>query len=169
MAPEANPDALDDGGAQAAAVPHLADDVVIGDWTVLVAACARVRAEARRSLAARHALDLSVFEVLFQLSRCPAGRQTSSELAAEVSYSSGGFTKLADRLERDGLVVRRSDARDRRLVWIELTEAGFDVVGAASVDHAAFLRDALVERLGAERFSLVAQAMRTLLEADAPA
>lgn len=147
--------------------PDARDDAVIGDWTMLVVACARINAAARRALADRHGLDLQSFEVLFQLSRCPGRRQTSGELAGEVSYSSGGFTKLADRLERSGFVARSADPHDRRLVWLELTRTGLDVVRRASADHAEFLRRSVVERLGAEQFALVTDAMRALLGVDA--
>ena len=42
------------------------------------------------------------FEVLIRLQRTPGNRLPMSRLAREVSLSTGGFTKLADRLEREG-------------------------------------------------------------------
>ena len=47
-----------------------------------------------------------------------------TRLVDEVSFSSGGFTKLADRLEADGLIERRDDPTDRRVRNAALTPEG---------------------------------------------
>ena len=46
-------------------------------------------------------------EVLFRLRRTPGEALPSTRLAREVSFSSGGFTELMDRLVAAGLVERR--------------------------------------------------------------
>lgn len=51
---------------------------------------------------------------------------TPFELSRVMSYDSGSMTRLLDRLEKKGFVVRtRSDA-DRRMVKLELTPQGVD-------------------------------------------
>ncbi len=62
------------------------------------------------------------FEVLLRLQRSPHHRLPMSQLAREVSLSSGGFTKLADRLERNGYLVRQACALDRRVTYATLTK-----------------------------------------------
>lgn len=47
-----------------------------------------------------------------------------SHLARYLTQEAQSTTELADRLERRGLVRRTRDARDRRLVLLELTDAG---------------------------------------------
>lgn len=47
-----------------------------------------------------------------------------SYLARALTQEAQSTTELADRLERRGLVRRTRDARDRRLVLLELTPAG---------------------------------------------
>lgn len=47
-----------------------------------------------------------------------------SQLARYLTQEAQSTTELADRLERRGLVQRTRDARDRRLVLLELTPAG---------------------------------------------
>jgi len=47
-----------------------------------------------------------------------------SHLARALTQEAQSTTELADRLERRGLVRRIRDARDRRLVLLELTEDG---------------------------------------------
>lgn len=56
-----------------------------------------------------------------------AGRQcatSASELCKGISYDAGAMTRMLDRLEAKGLVRRTRSPEDRRLVNLELTQAG---------------------------------------------
>ena len=56
-----------------------------------------------------------------------AGREcatSASELCKGISYDAGAMTRMLDRLEAKGLVRRTRSPDDRRLVNLELTEAG---------------------------------------------
>jgi DNA-binding MarR family transcriptional regulator len=48
----------------------------------------------------------------------------TAELCKALSYDAGAMTRMVDRLEAKGLVSRRRCPNDRRLVKLELTEAG---------------------------------------------
>jgi DNA-binding MarR family transcriptional regulator len=58
-----------------------------------------------------------------------------SELAEAVLLSRSGLTRLVDRLERDGLVVRRSCPSDARGTLATLTDAGRARLREASGTH----------------------------------
>jgi len=45
-----------------------------------------------------------------------------------MSYDPGAMTRMVDRLEAKGLIRRNRNSDDRRLVNLELTEAGHTVV-----------------------------------------
>jgi MarR family transcriptional regulator, 2-MHQ and catechol-resistance regulon repressor len=51
------------------------------------------------------------------------------ELAGKVLKSAGNMTTVVDNLERRGLVERRRDGEDRRVVTVHLTDSGRDLVG----------------------------------------
>lgn len=56
-----------------------------------------------------------------------AGREcatSASELCKGISYDAGAMTRMLDRLEAKGLVRRTRSPADRRLVNLELTQAG---------------------------------------------
>ena len=55
---------------------------------------------------------------------------TPSRIARLFSVDTGAITRLTDRLERGGFLLRRAGGRDRRLVRIELTEEGRRLVEA---------------------------------------
>jgi DNA-binding MarR family transcriptional regulator len=52
------------------------------------------------------------------------GPRRLSSLAADEGVAQPSMTQLVQRLERQGLVERRRDAGDRRIVWVVITEAG---------------------------------------------
>jgi len=66
-------------------------------------------------------LTMGQFRTLNHLAK---GYATSAELARHLVVTRPTITRLIDGLERKGLVTRAVDARDRRQVRLELTEAG---------------------------------------------
>ncbi|HPZ43171.1 MAG TPA: MarR family transcriptional regulator [Bacillota bacterium] len=56
------------------------------------------------------------------------GRMTVSEVAEELGVSLSAITALVNRMVNNGLAVRTRDLTDRRLVWLEATEQGADVM-----------------------------------------
>jgi len=52
------------------------------------------------------------------------GVDSAAQLCKDLSYDAGAMTRMIDRLEAKGLVDRRRCPEDRRLMKLELTEAG---------------------------------------------
>lgn len=52
------------------------------------------------------------------------GGQKLGDLAEELDFTSGAITGLCDKLEEQGFAVRRRLPEDRRIVLLEVTEAG---------------------------------------------
>ncbi len=48
----------------------------------------------------------------------------TSELCKGISYDAGAMTRMLDRLEAKGLILRSRSEQDRRVVLLELTAAG---------------------------------------------
>lgn len=72
-----------------------------------------------------------------------AGERTVGELGAELALDSGTLSPLLRRLEARGLVARRRDSDDERVVRVSLTESGratrLAVIEAAGCLVPAFL------------------------------
>ncbi|WP_114813943.1 MarR family winged helix-turn-helix transcriptional regulator [Paraburkholderia kururiensis] len=51
---------------------------------------------------------------------------TPYDLSRELSYDSGSMTRMLDRLEKKGLIVRSRSSTDRRVVELTLTAPGED-------------------------------------------
>ena len=69
------------------------------------------------------------------------------DLAAALSLSASGVTRLLEGLEEDGLVERATCPHDRRVAYAQLTDEGAARLRAASCGHAASIRDLLEELL----------------------
>jgi len=56
------------------------------------------------------------------------GKTKMNNLAKCLKISPSGTTGLIDRLMAQGLVARKDDSSDRRIVWIELTAKGRGII-----------------------------------------
>jgi DNA-binding MarR family transcriptional regulator len=70
--------------------------------------------------------QLATLNEAARLDEAPLG-----ELAKAVHVSQATMSGILDRLEKRGLVQRVRGTRDRRSVWISLTEAGRNILDAA--------------------------------------
>lgn len=113
-------------------------------------------------LAERFNIGQVAADVLLRLLTAPQQRLPMTRLAREADMSSGGFTKLADRLCSAGMVQRVACEADRRVTYLELTSEGEDVAGAISRAAAEILRHRVLAPLGRDGLSKLAEAMRLL-------
>lgn len=87
---------------------------------------------------ATHGLEGWEYDVLATLRRAGSPFElTVGELLDSMMLASGTISHRIDRLEGRGLVERRADASDKRVVRVRLTRAGRTLVDRAVVDHAA--------------------------------
>ncbi len=78
--------------------------------------------------------QFAVLEALYHL-----GSLTQGEVSTKVLKSGSNMTTVIDNLERDGLVRRERDAKDRRVIHVHLTEAGTGVIEAVLPGHVSAL------------------------------
>jgi DNA-binding MarR family transcriptional regulator len=77
-------------------------------------------------LASSTYVPVGSYNTLRLLHRAPGGRLRLSELARAVHLTQSGVTRLANRLERAGLLRREENASDRRSSCAVLTDRGRD-------------------------------------------
>src|SRR5260221_6061964 len=75
-------------------------------------------------------------EVLLRLHRTPGGALRINEIAAHVTLPASSFSRLADRMEEEGLVERHPDPRHRRATLLHITAAGEQRFGEEWKEHA---------------------------------
>jgi len=77
------------------------------------------------------------FDILIRLARSEGSELRMSELAAQATLTPSGLTRAVDRLQDQGLVVRRTCPEDRRGSFAQLTPAGRNLMADAIPAHVA--------------------------------
>jgi DNA-binding MarR family transcriptional regulator len=104
--------------------------------------CAALLQQAEDAPLRRAGLSRPEFDLLGALRR--TGHElTPGELARETFSSGAAVTKRLKQLAERGLVERRGDDRDRRVVHLRLTDAGRDLVDAILPSQLAYEAAAL--------------------------
>jgi MarR family transcriptional regulator, 2-MHQ and catechol-resistance regulon repressor len=104
----------------------LLKELSIGVWVRFLRAHTIISTEIRRKVS-RKGLTLPQLYVLTTLGL--QGDMPLGRLGRELMVSKGNITPIVDHLERDGLVVRDQDSKDRRRIWVRLTENGKELLG----------------------------------------
>lgn len=95
-----------------------------------------------RTLEAEADLPLTWFEVLLRISRSDGRRLMMSDLSQQLALTTGGVTRLVDRIVDAGFLRREPAGHDRRVMYAVLTDDGLAAVTAAAEVHSAQLREA---------------------------
>ena len=117
-----------------------ADDELITTFGRLVEAHSALGRQLGRALEQECGLPHSWFEVLLRVGRAEGGQISMSALAQQVALTSGGVTRLLDRMIAAGVVRRVPCPTDRRVQFAALTEAGESKLTEAAALHAQNLR-----------------------------
>jgi DNA-binding MarR family transcriptional regulator len=131
-------------------------DVASGDatealaqgWCALAAMHTRIAIRVERALHSAHGLGVTEYSVLRVLGRQPDHHMRMQQLANSVVLSQSATTRVANKLEDQGLLTRYLCPTDRRGIYTQLTEAGRELLEAARPTHDAALREALAEAAG---------------------
>ncbi|TYK50985.1 MarR family transcriptional regulator [Actinomadura decatromicini] len=107
--------------------------------------------------------EYSVLSLLYEAG--PDGMRMS-DLAQRRLMSTGGFTRLADRLQNRGLIERRRSAVDGRGFDASLTADGRKLIRRARRQHHNDLRELFFDRLDDDHLRCLAE-IWTLLAPDA--
>ena len=150
----------------APACPGPAGDERITLMGLLLETHARLTRVLGAELEAACDLPLTWYDVMIHLGRSPDGHLTMSRLAAEVSLTSGGITRLVDRMVDAGYVERSSCPTDRRSVYVALTPAGTRKLEEATAEHLQGLDRHLLAPLDDADRRALAAALRKLRGGD---
>jgi MarR family transcriptional regulator, 2-MHQ and catechol-resistance regulon repressor len=132
-------------GAQTAPIDGI-DDPAITTYGRIIEVARRLDREFGASYSAAGLPDAH-FEVLLRLGRPPDEQMTMSELASQLGITTGGATRLVDRVAADGFVERRACSYDRRISYVGFTSAGRDKLAEILAVHREDLRRELSDRL----------------------
>jgi DNA-binding MarR family transcriptional regulator len=130
--------------------------VELGAWRGMLRVHAALIRELDGELLAAHDLPLSSYDVLIYLRVAPGKRLRMAELADSVLLSRSGVTRLVDRLERQGLIVRDTCTSDGRGTFAVLTDEGEELLARARPTHLAGVRERFLRQFSDDELRTLA-------------
>ena len=144
------------------AVAEKLTDAEMDAWQALLHAHEQITTRLDAELKAEHGLTLSEYDVLLRLARAAQRSLRMTEVAQRIMFSPSGLTRVVDRLEREGLVSRRRDSEDARVVFATLTDKGRERLRAAARTHLRGIREHFTGRLTLAQLRNVASALQVI-------
>jgi len=131
-------------------------DAVLSASRVLVAVAARSLGDVAEEV------TLTQYRTLVVLAS--RGPQSLAALAEAVDVTPPTATRMCDRLIRKGLIVRRHDRVDRRLIRLTLAEKGHELVAEVTDRRRAEIAD-LLEAIPSEQQAALVDSLQRLTAA----
>jgi len=143
-------------------VAAVAADLRLTTVGLLFESAAGLRRLFARQLEEAGANTQQSFDILIRLARSEGTELRMSELAAQASLTPSGLTRAVDRLQEQGLVIRRTCPEDRRGSFAQLTSAGRELMADAIPVHVAQIERVLDEVFTPEEETVFSAMLRRL-------
>jgi DNA-binding MarR family transcriptional regulator len=133
-------------------------------FTGLLEVGRRLTRELERELEVAHGLSFSALSLLGRLAAAPDGTLRLTVLAQDMGLSLSRVSRIADALERRGLLERRRCEADARATNARLTSPGAALAGAAQATHRDGVRRRFFSKLDERPFDALLAALDSLLD-----
>lgn len=145
--------------------PRWLNPVEMTAWRQLVDLMGALNHDLESELVSAHNLTIGDYQVLVVLSEQPEHEMRMCDLSALLGLSPSGLTRRLDGLVARGLVERRPDVGDRRVILAVLTPEGFSTLGAAAPDHVEGVRRHFLDHLSERQVATLAKILTTVVTA----
>jgi len=99
-------------------------DAELAAWRGFIKTHAQVIERIEQDLSREKRVPLSTYDVLIALFEAPGRKLRLKDLTSKMVLTKSGITRLIDRLEKDGLIVRAKSEEDGRGLYAVLTDEG---------------------------------------------
>lgn len=123
-------------------------------WLRMLSCTTRIENEIRSRLRTTFDITLPRFDLMAQLERHPDGLRMG-ELSRRMMVTGGNITGITDQLEREALVVRVQDAKDRRASAVKLTPAGRAAFAEMAAVHERWIEEMLADVPAEDKASMI--------------
>ena len=111
-----------------------------------------------------YGLTFSQYNVLRVLNNSPNGKNTITITSRIMLVSGANMTGIAKRLEKDGFIIRRSDANDERITLLEITPKGKQTIKNISAEKDELIKTYLKGFSEEEKISVLENIKRIFLK-----
>ena len=133
----------------------------------LIQAADEIRARLAGEFSAVHGLSVNEFVLMLHLENATTNRLSRVELARRMHISASTVTRMAQPLEKLGLLSRQTDDRDARLAYVVLTKSGRRKVQEAGETLSKQAQTVFQDRWDSSELQQLAALLHRLV-ADAP-
>ena len=120
------------------------EELTLKLWIQVVRLANKLQKDVDSRLRQEFGQNLTRFDVLSQLERVPKTELPVGQLSASLLTSTSNITRLLDRMEADGLLVRRLSKTDRRSFVVSATPKGLSLFRNMALANARWIKDAFV-------------------------
>ena len=135
-------------------------------WRAIVRAVVVLPKALDADLLASCGMSRVEYTVLVHLSEAPGGSMRMNELAVESTLTPSGVTRIVERMERQGLVVREQATGDGRGMTATPTAAGMERLRKAYPHHLASVRTNVIDHLNGLDLVAFAEAVGSFATAE---
>jgi DNA-binding MarR family transcriptional regulator len=153
------------GDEEVASARQAADDPLVVTFGRLLGVANRLELLAGRAIEQECGISHLMYEVLLILGRAGDPGLAMSAIGRAQVLTTGGVTRLVDRMEAAGLVERADDPGDRRGRLVRLTSRGAETAVRATRLHRENLQRLLAGQLPPDRWERFAEDLRSLSRA----
>ena len=139
-------------------------DIEQNAWGGFLGTYARMNRMIEEDLQSHSQITHVEFEVLLRLSWNENHRVRIQDLAAQSVITRSGVSRVVERLEKAGLVIREEASEDRRGAYAVLTEKGLARFQQAIRAHVAFVRENFLSHYSEEELEQMAGFWKRLQE-----
>lgn len=111
-----------------------------------------------------HNLAINDYEILVVLSEAPERRLRMTDLATATLQSKSRPSHQITRMENAGLVLRQECPGDRRGLYANLTEQGWETMQRVAPCHVRSVRAHFIDRLAPEQLDAMYEALAPVAE-----
>ncbi|WP_079008029.1 MarR family transcriptional regulator [Streptomyces sp. XY431] len=111
-----------------------------------------------------HNLAINDYEILVVLSEAPDRRLRMTDLATATLQSKSRLSHQITRMENAGLVLRQECPGDRRGLYANLTEQGWETMQRVAPCHVRSVRAHFIDRLAPEQLDAMYEALAPVAE-----
>ncbi len=133
----------------------MTDTTALKLWLQLAKTSSSLQARINARLKDKYNQSMVRFDVLSQLARSDDQTMQISALSRALIASSGNITRLLDRMQSEGLIIRTPAPHDRRSVLVTLSAPGAALFDKMAKDHARWVDDLLTELPGQKKSDLL--------------
>ncbi|MEZ0064824.1 DNA-binding MarR family transcriptional regulator [Streptacidiphilus sp. MAP12-20] len=128
---------------------------------VLLTAAARLERLLGAAMERESGISHPMFEVLLRLAAAPEGA-TMGDLSRDAVLTSGGATRLVDRMVDQGLVQRERSRSDRRIQVVTISALGASKLAEAARRHAQAIDEHVFQVLTPEQLTATIEGLDEL-------